>query len=197
MKPQYNKARQTPQHFEVYEKLIGCALADRADFRFVSPVPDDGEKRARGSTIAVNINFAMKWFLDNPNVAHSTMFDRASLLDFRSRFVVLADHEDDWTVRVKERKSYASYKKPAFTQAPINPRNEGSRLSSLMLDLDNLELFRAVLRCMKHGVITWPVPFSGTPITIHKEYVAEFENCAEMCAIPSDDTTVLVPNLDE
>lgn len=187
-----NANRLTETHFRRYEVLLHKALTERGEFHYVVPIPQEQyELRTKGSTVAVNLQFAIRWYLEQTRNL-SSLFDRPTVLDFQHHFVLCPDKDDQWAVRARRRSGHVAFKPAGFAPTPTAPLNESGRLTSLQLDVANLALFRSVLTCMQHRLITWPVPFNGPPVAIHHEYCAELgQGSIELCEV--EETTVLVP----
>ena len=189
-----NSYRQTEFHFRKYEDVLAHFIADPENFIYEVPIPSEQRvHRIIGRTVAVNLTFAMRWFLDQVG-CHSSYFDLKTAQDFHEKYLFRGDPREDYFVRCYKRLPRGVYAKPRFLENPVAPKDESKRIAGLSLNIADLELFRAVLHCYKNHVITWPISFSGNFTTIHEDYVAELGEFVELCYVDHNDTTVLVPN---
>ena len=180
-----NSHRLTASHFSRHEPLIAEMLRVGAGWSHEQPI--------RAGTLANNINFAIKWFIETPD-AVSDMFDRPALLAFRLNWVVTPHKTHMHKVVLRERISHGRMRPIIPKPSVVVPKTEGMRVQQLLLDVADLSAFRAVLTCMRHHVIVWPIPFRGEPLAIHFDYVSELaQDIVELEYNTDTDTTVLLP----
>lgn len=189
-----NAHRETETFFRKHEDVLANFIADPDNFVFEVPLQTEPAptRRICGATVAVNLTFAIKYFLRNP-ACPSSYFTYSQARDFDAVYCFRAHESNYYAAKCFRRATRGTYKKPAFTHNPVAPKDESQRIVGLGLPIANLELFRSVLQCYKHKVITWPISFDGKCSTIHEEYIAELGDFVDPCYIDQSDTTILVP----
>lgn len=195
-----NKWRKSEPFFRKYEAILALAIEARENFAYICPEPsaERGEnKRLMGSTLAVNLSFALRTYMELANLV-SEHFTRESATSFRSQFIFVPHGTDRYCVLARRNKSaYTALSNQRIIKPQLAPANEGARIASLGLSVNDLSLFTAVVRCISEGLLTVPIQLTGQLSVVHRTIIEEHQLVhkvqIETAYMDETDTTFLVP----
>jgi len=186
-----NHYRTTERFFRKYELII-ADLIKHTEGEVIQLETMDGT-RYRGSTIAVNLGFAIKSCLGNR--WHTNAFDINALNKWHSTFTVIEDTHDRFNIIVRKRARPLDHSEIQVRRpSALSSREEAARVARLSHDIGDMDLFRSVLRCMLSNIIAVPVPLKGEYTDRHQQILSDdYNNCADLVFI--DGATLIMPNV--